>query len=174
MRLINFLSIYCTTGAKTNKTSIVYKSLKNKVFNEQKSVNYFFAFMKNTHISTELNFINMNIEEYRNFCLSLKATSEDLPFDANTLVFKVKNKMFALTNIETFASINLKCDPENAILLREKYQAVNPGFHMNKKHWNTITVDGTIPNKLILEWTKDSYNLVISKLPKKTQKELQN
>ena len=109
----------------------------------------------------------MNIEEFRDFCLSLKATTEDIPFDENVLVFKVKGKIFALTNINNFSSINLKCDPEKAIILREEYQAVMPGFHMNKKHWNTIKIDGTISNKLLKEWTLDSYNLIVSKLPKK-------
>ncbi len=111
----------------------------------------------------------MNIEQFRDFCLSLKATTEDLPFDENTLVFKVKGKMFALTDINKFASINLKCDPEKAITLREDYQAVIPGFHMNKKHWNTVKIDGTISNKLLEEWISDSYNLVVSKLPKKNR-----
>jgi len=109
----------------------------------------------------------MNIEEFRDFCLSLKATTEDMPFDENVLVFKVKGKIFALTNINNFSSINLKCDPEKAISLREEYQAVIPGFHMNKKHWNTVKIDGTISNKLLKEWTLDSYNLIVSKLPKK-------
>ena len=111
----------------------------------------------------------MNIEKYRNFCLSLKLTTEDFPFDEQTLVFKIFGKMFSLTNIDNFESVNLKCEPENAIILREKYSAVTPGFHMNKKHWNTVKIDGTIPDSLIEQWTVDSYNLVVSKLPKKTR-----
>ena len=114
----------------------------------------------------------MNIEDFRNYCLSLKETTEDLPFDENTLVFKVKGKMFCLTDIEKFDFVNLKCDPEKAILLREQYQSVLPGYHMNKKHWNTVKIDNTIPDKLIKEWLIDSYNLVVAKLPKKIQKEL--
>lgn len=111
----------------------------------------------------------MNIEEFRDFCFSLKAVTESLPFDKNTLVFKIKGKIFALTNINNFSSINVKCDPEKAITLREEYQAVIPGFHMNKKHWNTIKIDGTISNKLLKEWTLDSYNIIVSNLPKKNK-----
>lgn len=114
----------------------------------------------------------MDIETYRNYCLAFPATTEDLPFDQNTLVFKVAGKMFALTNLELFESINLKCDPEKAVELREKYDAVRPGYHMSKKHWNTVLTDGSISDSLILEWTKDSYNLVVQGLPKKVQQEL--
>ena len=80
----------------------------------------------------------MNIEDFRRFCLSLKGVTEGMPFDNETLVFSVRGKMFTLTDINTFESINLKCDPEEAIMLREKHEAVIPGYHMNKKHWNTI------------------------------------
>lgn len=114
----------------------------------------------------------MNIEEFRSYCLSLKGTSEDLPFDNKTLVFKVMGKMFALTNLETFESINLKCDPEHAIELREQYEAVTPGYHMSKKHWNTVILDYSIDDDLIYEWIKDSYNLVVAKLTKKQKEEL--
>ena len=114
----------------------------------------------------------MNIEKYRNFCLSLKFATEDFPFDEETLVFKILDKMFALTNIDNLESVNLKCEPEQALILREKYSAVLPGYHMNKKHWNTIKIDGTIPDKLIEEWTLNSYNLVVSKLSKKEQAKL--
>lgn len=114
----------------------------------------------------------MNIEELREFCLSLKACTEDLPFDDNTLVFKVKGKMFALADIDGFNSVNLKCDPEYAIELREKYDSVIPGYHMNKVHWNTVFVNGSVSDKLIKEWIVDSYLLVISKLPLKERKNL--
>lgn len=114
----------------------------------------------------------MDILEYRDFCMSLKGVEETLPFDEKVLVFKVLGKMFALTNLEEFESINLKCDPEHAIELREKYPEVSPGYHMNKTHWNTIKVKGNITNKLIEKWTLDSYHLVISKMTKKLQKEL--
>lgn len=114
----------------------------------------------------------MNIEEYRNFCLSLKEADEGLPFDNKTLVFTIKGKMFSLTNIETFELINVKCDPQEAIILREQYEAVIPGYYMNKKHWNSIKMDGSIPDQQIKDWIKQSYSLVVSSLPKKIQKEL--
>lgn len=114
----------------------------------------------------------MNIEEFRSYCLSLKGTSEDLPFDNRTLVFKVMGKMFALTNLESFESINLKCNPEKAIELREQYEAVKPGYHMSKKHWNTVNLDYSIEDNTIYEWIKDSYNLVVEKLTKKQKEEL--
>lgn len=82
---------------------------------------------------------------------------------------KVMGKVFALTNINGFSSINLKCDPETAVELREKYTAVQPGYHMNKKHWNTVLIDGSIPDKLLRQWIDESYQLVVSGLTK-TQK----
>ena len=109
----------------------------------------------------------MHLEQYRQYCLSLPATEETLPFDEDTLVFKVAGKMFALANMTVFESINLKCDPEQAIELRERYAAVLPGYHMNKQHWNTVLIDGSISNQLLLQWTKDSYDLVVQSLPKK-------
>lgn len=114
----------------------------------------------------------MNIEEYRDFCMSLPCVTEEFPFDNRTLVFKVLGKMFALTDVEEFKSVNLKCDPEKALELREQYPAVRPGYHMSKKHWNTVDMDGSISNDLFEKWIKDSYDLVVSKLPKKDQKEL--
>ncbi len=112
----------------------------------------------------------MNIEMFRDFCLSLKGTTEEFPFDESTLVFKVGGKIFALTDIDLFNSVNLKCDPETAIELRERYSSVLPGYHMNKKHWNTVLTDGSIPDNLILEWVKDSYELVLSGLPEKKRR----
>lgn len=114
----------------------------------------------------------MNIDEYRNYCLSLKGTTEDLPFDENTLVLKVKGKIFALTDIDLFESINLKCDPEEAIELRERYEGITPGYHMNKRHWVTVKTDGSVPVKLLYELTEKSYNLVINKLPRRDREEL--
>ena len=114
----------------------------------------------------------MNIEDFRNYCLTKKGVTESFPFDENTLVMKVIGKMFALTDLESEFSINLKCDPEYAIELREKYQSVQPGYHMNKNHWNTIYVDGSIPEKLIYSLVDDSYNLVVKSLTKKQQNEL--
>lgn len=114
----------------------------------------------------------MNIDEYREYCLSLKGTTEDLPFVENTLVFKVKGKMFALTDIDLFESINLKCDPEEAVELREQYEGIIPGYHMNKRHWVTVKTDGSVPVKLLYELTEKSYNLVINKLPRRDREEL--
>lgn len=114
----------------------------------------------------------MNIEELREFCLSLPATSEDLPFDETTLVFKVGKKMFALTDLEDPLFVNLKCDPEKAIELREQYPSVQPGYHMHKKHWNTVQIDGSVDDTLLREWIEDSYHLVIKGMSKKEREEL--
>ena len=114
----------------------------------------------------------MNIEEFRDYCLSKKGTEETFPFDEVTLVFKVMGKMYALTSLDSEFSINLKCDPEKAIELRETYSSVTPGYHMSKKHWNTILMDDLIPDRLIKEWIDDSYNLIVLSLPKKLQQEL--
>jgi len=116
----------------------------------------------------------MNIEELREYCLSKKGVSEHFPFDETTLVFKVMNKMFALTDIEKPFSVNLKCNPEIAIELREIYTAVQPGFHMSKKHWNTINIDGSIDDKLIYDWIDSSYDLVVNGLSKKLKEKLLN
>jgi predicted DNA-binding protein (MmcQ/YjbR family) len=116
----------------------------------------------------------MNIEELREYCLSKKGTSEGFPFDDVTLVFKVLDKMFALTSLDKELSVNLKCDPDKAIELREAYNSVLPGYHMSKKHWNTIMIDGTISDMLIKEWVDDSYNLIVSKFTKKQKLELED
>jgi len=114
----------------------------------------------------------LNIEAFRVYCLGKKGVTEEFPFDESTLVFKVMGKMFALTDLENFESVNLKCDPENAIQLREEFAAVMPGYHMNKKHWNTVLMDGTISDRLIKTWIDDSYNLVAASLSKQFQLEL--
>ena len=111
----------------------------------------------------------MNIEEIRVYCLSRKQVTEDFPFGDDTLVFKVKGKMFVLINLEGELRMNLKCDPEEAIHLREKYDAVIPGYHMNKKLWNTVIVDSNITDQLLKKWIDESYKLVVAKLPKKDQ-----
>ncbi|MBQ0147392.1 MAG: MmcQ/YjbR family DNA-binding protein [Flavobacteriaceae bacterium] len=108
----------------------------------------------------------MNIEELREFCLSLPFVEEKFPFDQTTLVFYIAGKMFCLTDIREFNRVNVKCDPSNAIDFRENYQAVLPGYHMNKKHWNTIIINQDAKDALIYQWIKDSYNLVILTLPK--------
>lgn len=115
----------------------------------------------------------MNIEDYRTYCLSKPGTTEETPFDENTLVFKVMGKMFALTDIMNFESVNLKCDPEVAIELREKYDGlVLPGYHMNKKHWNTVVMNAGLSDDLVKEWIDQSYDLVVSKMPQRQQKQL--
>lgn len=114
----------------------------------------------------------MNIEEYRNYCLSFKGTDESFPFDDRTLVFKVAGKMFSATDVEDFEMINVKCDPVKALELREEYDAVIPAYYMNKKHWNSIRTDGNIPDNLIRQWIRDSYDLVVAKLPKKVRETL--
>jgi len=109
----------------------------------------------------------MNIEDIRDFCLSKAEVTESFPFDNETLVFKVKGKMFLLAGINSPLSINVKCGPEKAQELREKFPAVQPGYHMNKSHWNTIYIDGSLDDQLIYKWIDESYYLVASKLPKK-------
>lgn len=111
----------------------------------------------------------MNIEEYHNYCLSKAGVTEEFPFDEETLVFKVMGKMFALTDVDHFVSINLKCDPERAIELREIYSGILPGYHMSKKHWNTVMIDGSVDDQLLIELIDHSYNLVVAGLPKKDQ-----
>jgi predicted DNA-binding protein (MmcQ/YjbR family) len=108
-----------------------------------------------------------NPEEIRSYCLSKKGTSESFPFDETTLVFKVMNKMYALLNLENPISINLKCEPEQAIKLREEYHFVVPGYHMNKLNWNTIMLNESFKSSLLKDWIDDSYNLIIAKLSKK-------
>ena len=115
----------------------------------------------------------MNIEDIRNYCLSKKGVTESFPFDDVTLVFKVIDKLFALTSLDKDLSINIKCDPETAIQLRAEHPSVLPGYHMNKKHWNTIMIDGTVNDHLIKKWIDDSYQLVADKLTKKQKSELE-
>lgn len=116
----------------------------------------------------------MNVEEYRNFCLSLSGVTEGFPFGEETLVFKVMNKMFALSGVEEFDFINLKCDPERAVILREQYDEIKPGWHMNKVHWNSVHVDGSLEDELIEELILHSYELVAKSLKKKDQEALKN
>lgn len=115
----------------------------------------------------------MNVEELRIFCLQKKGVTEEFPFDEHTLVFKVMGKMFALVPLERIPSqCNLKCDPERAIELREEYDGViTPGYHMSKKHWNTLFLDHLAPD-LIKQLVDHSYDLVVSGLTKKSKAEL--
>ena len=114
----------------------------------------------------------MNIEEFREYCLAKPGVTEETPFGDEVLVYKVMGKIFALAPIEEFKQINLKCDPDCAVDLREKYEFVQPGYHMSKKHWNTIIIDGRIGNRQLASWIDDSYNLVVHGLSKKIKSEL--
>lgn len=114
----------------------------------------------------------MNVESFRSYCVAKKGVTEGFPFDSNTLVYKVMGKMFALTDLEAFESINLKADPEQVVELKEKFTSVLPGYHMNKKHWISVMMDGTIKDTLICQWIDDSYNLVSASLPKKERETL--
>lgn len=109
----------------------------------------------------------MNIEDIRKYCLSMKGVSESFPFNEEALVFKVMSKMFLISSLDDVPlTINIKCDPEKAVERRERYDSVKPGFHMNKNHWNTIVLDGSIPAGEIFGWIDESYNLVKAGLKK--------
>jgi len=114
----------------------------------------------------------MNIEELRDYCLQKSAVTEGLPFGEDTLVFKVGGKMFLLTGIQAGNNFNVKCDPELAIELREQYIEVLPGYHMNKKMWNTVYMDGSLTIKQLHQMIDHSYHLVFKGLPKKLQEEI--
>ena len=116
----------------------------------------------------------MNIESFRSYCLAKKGVTEEFPFGDDTPVYKVAGKMFALTDLETFSSVNLKVSPEIGVELREKFPAVEPGYHMNKKHWITVQNDGSIPDKLLRQWVDNSYDLVVSGLTKKQKSALES
>jgi len=115
----------------------------------------------------------LGIEEIREYCLKKKATSEGFPFNEDVLVFKVMGKMFLLTSLEQGDRINLKCDPELAVELREKYDCVIPGYHMNKQQWNTVILDGSVHKSTILEWIDHSYQQVVATFTKKMKKEFE-
>ena len=119
----------------------------------------------------------MNLETYYEYCLSKKGVTEHFPFDKDTLVFKVGGKVFALSSLIQWESgtpsVNLKCDPERAAELRAEYDAIQPGFHMNKIHWNTIAVNISVSDALLKELIDHSYELVFKSLTKKLQSEIQ-
>ncbi|MET9154238.1 MmcQ/YjbR family DNA-binding protein [Streptomyces griseoflavus] len=110
----------------------------------------------------------MTPRQLRALCLSFDAAVEDFPFNAETSVFKVRGKLFALTALDARPlTVNLKCDPEDAIRLRAEHpDLIVPGYHMNKRHWNTVTVDGALPDRLVRELVEDSYDLVVAGLPR--------
>ena len=113
----------------------------------------------------------MNFEQLREYCLSKKGVEEGTPFGPETLVYKVMGKIFAITSFDIPCTVNLKCDPEYAVELREQYDDVQPGYHMNKKHWNTVRVDGKLNKKLAEKLIDHSYDLILKSLPKKLQEE---
>jgi len=106
----------------------------------------------------------MNIESFREYCINKPGVTEDFPFDELTLVFKVGGKIFTLTDINEFESINLKAEPERSMELRERYDEIRPGYHMNKKHWNTVKIGGKLPETLLKELIDHSYELVYNSL----------
>ena len=114
----------------------------------------------------------MDLENYRKHCVAKKSVTEEFPFDENVLVFKVHGKIFALADINNFTSVNLKVEPEVGVELREQYEAVKPGYHMNKKHWITVEMDGTVPDRLLKQWIDNSYQLVVKGLPKAVRDKL--
>ena len=114
----------------------------------------------------------MDIEAIRAYCLTKKGVEEGFPFDDTTLVIKVGGKIFVLINLGGDPSMNLKCDPDRAVDLREANPAIIPGYHMNKKHWNTVVLDGSLSKKLILEMIDHSYELVFQSLPFKLRLEI--
>lgn len=115
----------------------------------------------------------MNIETLRNYCMAKPGATESFPFDEVTLVFKVGNKIFALANTEGQpTTLALKCDPERAMQLREEHDAVVPGYHLNKKHWNTITINGSVQSRELRDWIDHSYELVSQRLSKAVRAEL--
>ena len=111
----------------------------------------------------------MNIESIRDYCLSLPRVTEDFPFDETTLVFRIAGKIFAMIDLDNTEWFVLKCDPEYAIDLREKYQEISGAWHMNKKYWNQINIFGSISDNLICHLICHSYNEVVKKIPKRTR-----
>ncbi|HTD42481.1 MAG TPA: MmcQ/YjbR family DNA-binding protein [Mucilaginibacter sp.] len=114
----------------------------------------------------------MNIEEMRDYCLAKPGVTEGLPFGEDTLVFKVGEKLFLLTSISQGDQFNVKCDPELAIELREQHHEVQPGYHMNKKHWNTVHTDGNLTRRQICDMIDHSYDLVLNGLPKNIREQI--
>lgn len=134
------------------------KLVKLFVINYQTSVNRFSR--------------NMDIEVLREICIQKKGVTESFPFDENTLVFKVGGKMFLLVSLQNAESFNVKCDPEKAVQLREEYDEIKLGYHMNKVHWNTVSMKGRLSFQLLKEMIDHSYDLVFNSLPKKLKEEI--
>lgn len=109
----------------------------------------------------------MNIEDFRNYCISLPGVTEDMPFGGDTLVFRVGGKIFALTGADLFEFANLKCEPQRAIDLRDQYDGIRPGYHMNKQHWNSVYPGKDVPDALFCELIEHSYRLIFNSLSAK-------
>jgi len=115
----------------------------------------------------------MTLADFCAYCLSLPQAEETTPFGPNVLVYKVAGKMFALASPDDYPpTVNLKCDPDRAIELRDQYEEIQPGYHMNKRHWNTLTLEGRLTNKMVRDLTDHSYQLVVASLPKKVREGL--
>ena len=115
----------------------------------------------------------MDAGELQRWCLAQAGATETFPFGPNTSVFKVAGKMFALSALDrTPLEVSVKCDPDLAVELRNSYAAIRPGYHLNKRHWNTVTIDGRLDDRLVRDLIEDSYDLVVSALPKRVQAEL--
>jgi predicted DNA-binding protein (MmcQ/YjbR family) len=115
----------------------------------------------------------MDASDLRTWCLQQPGATEDFPFGPAPSVFRVAGKMFALSALDrTPLEVSVKCEPELAVGLRESYPAIRPGYHLNKRHWNTITLDGGLPDQLVRDLIEDSYELVVSALPRRTREQL--
>ena len=114
----------------------------------------------------------MKLEDLRKHCMLKRGVTEEYPFDEVTVVFKVNGKMFALSNVETFNRISVKCDPDDASAYREAFVSVEPGYHLNKKHWNSIYLNGDVSDEQILQWVDESWEIVAASFSKKIREEL--
>ena len=115
----------------------------------------------------------MDRAELRRWCLAQAGAVEDFPFGPATSVFKVGGRIFAISALDRAPlEVSVKCEPELAVQLRDTYAAIRPGYHLNKRHWNTVTLDGSLPDQLVRDLVEDSYDLVVSALPKRTRNEL--
>lgn len=116
----------------------------------------------------------MNIETLRDYCIAKPGVTESFPFGEDTLVFKAGGKLFLLIGLQEGNRFNVKCDPERAAGLRDRYQEVQPGYHMNKTHWNTVYMDGALTEKQLFDMIDHSYQLIVKSLPKKLRAEITN
>jgi len=122
----------------------------------------------------ELTMTIQKLEYWRSVCSAKIGSKEETPFGPDALVYKVSGKMFALLRVNSPLSMNVKCDPQEAMIIRESFADVTPGYHMNKKHWNTLMLEANLDDELIKNWIDDSYDLVVASLPKKVREALQN